>query len=240
MTDTHCHILYGLDDGSHGIEESIELIEAMKSIGFNNLILTPHYIKGSEYSANNELKESHLDKLKEALKERNIKMNLYLGNEIFIATNILELLEKKEITSLNNTKYLLIELPFHNQINHLNDIIYEIKIHGYIPVIAHPERYTYFQENPHLVDELREEEVLFQCNYSSIIGYYGHSAEKLLKYLLKNKYVDFFGSDMHHLDKGNFTIKNFPKIIKHIRKITGEDYLNEIINNCNSLVSKVE
>ena len=56
MTDTHCHILYGLDDGSHGIEESIELIEAMKSIGFNNLILTPHYIKGSEYSANNELK----------------------------------------------------------------------------------------------------------------------------------------------------------------------------------------
>ena len=80
MTDTHCHILYGLDDGSHGIEESIELIEAMKSIGFNNLILTPHYIKGSEYSANNELKESHLDKLKQALKERNIKINLYLGN----------------------------------------------------------------------------------------------------------------------------------------------------------------
>ena len=98
MTDTHCHILYGLDDGSHGIEESIELIEAMKSIGFNNLILTPHYIKGSEYSANNELKESHLDKLKQALNERNIKMNLYLGNEIFIATNILELLEENEIT----------------------------------------------------------------------------------------------------------------------------------------------
>ena len=73
MTDTHCHILYGLDDGSHGIEESIELIEAMKSIGFNNLILTPHYIKGSEYSANNELKESHLDKLKQALKDEERK-----------------------------------------------------------------------------------------------------------------------------------------------------------------------
>ena len=122
MTDVHSHILFNIDDGSYSIEESIILLKELKSIGFTNVILTPHYIKGSEYSANNQIKLERFTELKEEIKKQNIEINIYLGNEIFVCNNILELLEREEIVSLNNTKYLLIELPFHNQILNLEDI----------------------------------------------------------------------------------------------------------------------
>lgn len=235
MTDVHSHILFNIDDGSDSIEESITLLKELKSIGFTDIILTPHYIKGSEYSTNNQTKIERFSELKEEIKKQNIGINIYLGNEIFVCNNILELLERKEIFSLNNTKYLLIELPFHNQILNLEDIIYEINLKGYIPIIAHPERYEYFQKNYKLIDKLREMNVMFQCNYASILGYYGKSAEKLIKYMLKNKYVDYLGTDIHHIKK-TFVIDNFDKIKKKIIKIVGITYFENIIDNANSLI----
>ena len=106
MTDVHSHILFNIDDGSYSIEESIILLKELKSIGFTNVILTPHYIKGSEYSANNQTKLERFSELREEIKKQNIEINIYLGNEIFVCNNILELLEREEIVSLNNTKYL--------------------------------------------------------------------------------------------------------------------------------------
>ena len=236
MTDTHSHILFGIDDGSSSLKESIELLKKMKDTGFNNVILTPHYIEGSVFNANNIDKMNRYEMLLEELEKQNIDINIYLGNEIFISNNILSNIKRNQIFSLNNTKYLLIELPFHNKILNLEDIIYEIKIKGYIPIIAHPERYTYFQENKDLIDKLREEEVLFQANYASILGYYGKSSEKLMKYMLKKGYIDYLGTDIHHLNK-SYVLDNFSKIKKHIIKYTGSDYFNQIIDNCNSLIN---
>lgn len=236
MTDTHSHILFGIDDGSSSLKESIELLKKMKDTGFNNVILTPHYIEGSVFNANNIDKMNRYEMLLEELEKQNIDINIYLGNEIFISNNILSNIKRNQIFSLNNTKYLLIELPFHNKILNLEDIIYEIKIKGYIPIIAHPERYTYFQENKDLIDKLREEEVLFQANYASILGYYGKSSEKLMKYMLKKGYIDYLGTDIHHLNK-LYVLDNFSKIKKHIIKYTGSDYFNQIIDNCNSLIN---
>ena len=236
MTDTHSHILFGIDDGSSSLKESIELLKKMKDTGFNNVILTPHYIEGSVFNANNIDKMNRYEMLLEELEKQNIDINIYLGNEIFISNNILSNIKRNQILSLNNTKYLLIELPFHNKILNLEDIIYEIKIKGYIPIIAHPERYTYFQENKDLIDKLREEEVLFQANYASILGYYGKSSEKLMKYMLKKGYIDYLGTDIHHLNK-SYVLDNFSKIKKHIIKYTGSDYFNQIIDNCNSLIN---
>lgn len=236
MTDAHSHILFGIDDGSSSLKESIELLKKMKDTGFNNVILTPHYIEGSVFNANNIDKMNRYEMLLEELEKQNIDINIYLGNEIFISNNILSNIKRNQIFSLNNTKYLLIELPFHNKILNLEDIIYEIKIKGYIPIIAHPERYTYFQENKDLIDKLREEEVLFQANYASILGYYGKSSEKLMKYMLKKGYIDYLGTDIHHLNK-SYVLDNFSKIKKHIIKYTGSDYFNQIIDNCNSLIN---
>ena len=121
----------------------------------------------------------------------------------------------------------------------LEDIIYELKLKGLIPIIAHPERYTYFQENYKEVDRLREEGFLFQGNYASILGYYGKESQKLLKYMLKKKYIDYLGTDIHRINK-TYVLDNFKKIEKNIIKITKKDYYEEIKQNSNSIIKSEE
>ncbi len=235
MTDIHSHIIFDVDDGSKSIEESLELLKMLSSVGFNNVIMTPHYIEDTEYCSYNPEKLEKLNILRDEVKKHNIGINLYLGNEIFINDHIVEGIQEGKIYTLNNTKYLLFELPFHNQIIGLTDFVYELKIAGYVPILAHPERYSYFQNNYDLVDELKEEGLLFQCNYASILGYYGKESEKLLKYMLKNEYVDYLGTDIHHTSKA-YVIDNFKKIDKMFNKIAGKEYYQEIIQNGDNLV----
>ena len=235
MTDVHSHILFGIDDGSRTISESIELLKKLKSVGFNNVILTPHFILDSTYNSNYEANIKIYNELKERLISENIDINIYLGNEIFIDKNVPTLLEKNIITSLNETKYVLVEFPMHNKLLNIEDILYEIRSKGYEVVIAHPERYDAFKEDYSIVDTLREDGFLFQSNYSSILGYYGKDSIKLLKYMLKRHYIDFLGTDIHRIEK-TYVIDNFKKIEKHIIKVTGSEYYNKIQLNNNKLV----
>lgn len=235
MTDVHSHILFGIDDGSRTISESIELLKKLKSVGFNNVILTPHFILDSTYNSNYEANIKIYNELKERLLNENIDINIYLGNEIFIDKNVPTLLEKNIITSLNRTKYVLVEFPMHNKLLNIEDILYEIRSRGYEVVIAHPERYDAFKEDYSIVDTLREDGFLFQSNYSSILGYYGKDSIKLLKYMLKRHYIDFLGTDIHRIEK-TYVIDNFKKIEKHIIKVTGSEYYNKIQVNNNKLV----
>lgn len=235
MTDVHSHILFGIDDGSRTISESVELLKKLKSVGFNNVILTPHFILDSTYNSNYESNIKIYNELKERLIDENIDINIYLGNEIFIDKNVPTLLEKNIITSLNGTKYVLVEFPMHNKLLNIEDMLYEIRSRGYEVVIAHPERYDAFKEDYSIVDTLREDGFLFQSNYSSILGYYGKDSIKLLKYMLKRHYIDFLGTDIHRIEK-TYVIDNFKKIEKHIIKVTGSEYYNKIQANNNKLV----
>ena len=237
MTDTHSHILFNIDDGSNNIEESIAILKEMAEVGFKHVILTPHYIEGTEYSVTNEEKDIRFALLEKRIKEENLDITIHLGNEIFLHNNLIASIEGAKCYGLNKSNYLLVELPFHNQIRGLIDILYEFKVKGYTPIIAHPERYTYLQDNPDLVDKLKEEGTLFQCNYSSILGYYRKDAERLMKYMLKNHYVDYQGTDIHHINKA-FVLDNFAKIKKTIIKITGDEYFNEIMENCSNLIKE--
>ncbi len=229
MIDMHNHILYGIDDGCKTIEESIETIKNMKKIGFNSIVLTPHYIEDSSFKANNNLKLQRLEILKEELLKNNIDVNLFLGNEIFINESINELIINKEIRSINNTRYILIELPFNNQILNLDDYLYELKLKGYKIIIAHPERYTYFKDNYEEARKLYDSGVLFQVNYGSIIGQYGSSSLKLVKKLLKDDMVDFISTDIHKPSSSLFD--KFDDIKHKIIKIIGEDKFKDISYN---------
>lgn len=229
MIDMHNHILYGIDDGCKTIEESIETIKNMKKIGFNTIVLTPHYIEDSSFKANNNLKLQRLELLKEELLKNNIDVNLFLGNEIFINESINELIINKEIRSINNTRYILIELPFNNQILNLDDYLYELKLKGYKIIIAHPERYTYFKDNYEEARKLYDSGVLFQVNYGSIIGQYGSSSLKLVKKLLKDDMVDFISTDIHKPSSSLFD--KFDDIKHKIIKIIGEDKFKDISYN---------
>ena len=172
--------------------------------------------------------------LRKELKKNNIDINIYLGNEIYIDNNIFDLIKENKISTLNNTEYVLVELPLNGIYNDYIDIFTSLINEGCKIVLAHPERYTSFQEDYNKILELEELGVLFQCNINSIINKYGNNSKKLFKRLLKDKKVTFLGTDIHKDVKDYSFIK---KSIKKISKYVSEDYLNDIlINNAKNII----
>ena len=226
--DIHSHILYGIDDGSKTLEESINIIKEHVMMGFTDIVLTPHYIENSKYETDNIEKQNILKELKQELKKQNIKINLYLGNEVFVNNNLEELIKKEEISTINNSRYLLIEFPMNEKPKDINNIIYELKIKGIIPIIAHPERYDYVEKNPNIVLEWIEEGALLQSNYGSIIGIYGSGPQKTIKKLLKKDLIDVLATDIHY--PNNKIYLNIDKIRKKLNKLISEKRLIELTN----------
>lgn len=226
MIDIHSHIIYGIDDGCKTIDESIKTIKNLKNIGFDKFVLTPHYINGSNYNKNNKEKQQRLSLLKEEILKQNIDVELFLGNEIYINDEINELVLSKEVTTLNKSRYLLIEFPLYNKVNNVSDYIYELQIKGYKIIIAHPERYEYFKKNKKDINELYQSGVLFQCNYGSLIGKYGKDAQKLIEYLLKNNMVTFMSTDIHRPESS--MIDNFDIIRSKIESYIGQEGFKKI------------
>lgn len=229
MIDIHSHILFGVDDGCNSIQDSVDIIKKMKKIGFDKIVLTPHYIKGSNYVCDNNTKKLRLNLINKLLKENQIDVELILGNEVYINDEIDELIMSKQIFTINKSRYILIELPLYNKINNVEDIIYELKLKGYIPIIAHPERYLYFQKNRDELKKLYESGVYFQCNYGSIVGQYGKDATNLLIYLLQHNMVSFMGTDVHKPDSN--VLLNFHQIRKKIEEYIGEEGFKRISYN---------
>lgn len=235
--DIHSHLLFDIDDGSKTIEESIKILKQYEEMNFKDIVLTPHYIENSIYIHNNKLKIKKIEKLKEEIIKNNININIHTGNEVYITNNILKLLKKKEISCLNDSKYILIELPMNNEINNLDTIIFELLSNDIIPIIAHPERYTYIQKNIKIAEYLVNKGALLQINYGSIIGIYGNSAKKTVKKLLKNDLVTLIGTDIHHSNSKIYT--NMNKIRKKIIKIIGTEKADKIMKeNPNNIIYK--
>ena len=235
MKDCHCHILNGIDDGSKTIEESINILRHAEENGITDIVLTPHYIKNSSYSCNNHDKNNLLRELKKEVKRNNIDVNLYLGNEIMIDEDIVSLLKNGEASTVNNTKYVLIEFPMHNLRNNIDDIIFDLVRNNYIPIIAHPERYSYVQKNIDLVDNYIEMGAILQGNYQSLFGRYGNNAKKTLIKLLKNNKITILASDIHHEDT-DYRIKKTKKKLKRVVK--SEELVGDLlINNFDKIIN---
>lgn len=198
MIDIHSHILPGIDDGSRSMKESINIIKSASINGVTDIIVTPHYIYGSDYVLNNADKKKLLTKLKREVKKEKIDINLYLGNEVFVENNMLELNKKGEISTLNDSKYLLFELPLNYEFKGVEDIIYNLKCKGIIPVIAHPERYSFLKKNPKLIESLINAGAIFQSNIGSFLGTYGKEAKSNAILFLKHNMISFISSDVHH------------------------------------------
>lgn len=231
MIDIHSHILYGIDDGARTKEESIELLKRQKELGFTDIILTPHYIENTKYEASiNQKKEL----IKELEKETDVR--LYIGNEVYFSDKTVELLKENKISTLNNSRYLLIELPMSNRIKDLDEMLFDLTVNNIIPIIAHPERYSYVQEDIKYLDCLKETGVLFQMNYGSLVGKYGKTCEKTAKKLLKKDYISFIGTDIHRMDHNidmEKALKTLKKIIKNEQKIDNltRNNMKKVIEN---------
>ena len=224
MIDIHSHILPNIDDGARSIEETFNLIKEAQKAGFEAIISTSHYME-NYYETDVPEREVWVKAICENLQTKNIETNLYLGNEIYFSDNIIELLEQRKASTINNTSYVLFELPLNAEPMNLYDVVYEMLQYKLVPILAHPERYSYVQKDPDLVYDLIEKGVLMQANYGSIIGQYGEKAQIIVRKFFENNMVHFLGSDVH---RPNTIYPKIPQILREIESIIGSEKLEEL------------
>lgn len=197
QVDMHSHILPGIDDGAADLETSINLIRGMKELGYKKLVATPH-IMWDMYKNTPDIIKQKLQLVREAVKEEQIDIELHAAAEYFLDEHVEELLQKKEPLLTISENKVLTEFSLAFPSMNIKEILFEMQMQGYQPVIAHPERYIYLQRNKEFYDELRDIGCMFQLNILSLAGHYGRSVNELAQYLLKNNFYTLVGTDLHH------------------------------------------
>lgn len=224
MIDFHTHIIPNIDDGSRSVEETFNLIKEAKEAGFEGIILTSHYIE-NYYETEAKERDVWVNAISDSLKAKGIETNLYIGNEIYLSENIMNLLINRKASTINNTSYVLFEMPLNAEPMNLYDVIYSLQENKLVPVLAHPERYSFVQREPELIYDLIEKGVLMQSNYGSILGQYGENAKMIVKKFLENDMIHFLGSDVH---RQNTIYKKIPQALEEIKEIIGEEKLEKL------------
>lgn len=213
MYDIHSHILYGVDDGAVCIEESVEMAAQAAADGMEAIIATPHYIEGL-YASGYENNLSKLNRLIREIDKAGINMDIYLGNEILITPDILKLVKQGKVTALNESRYLLIELPFFDMPSYTERVLFNLEIEGYVAVLAHPERNEYIINDLNILYRLIKQGALVQMNISSIEGLYGKWVKKTAFRMLKHCMVHFIGTDTHSPRKRQTSVNDIIEILK--------------------------
>ena len=194
FVDIHSHILPGIDDGPKNVSESISLITKMQEIGFSKIIGTPHSYPGLYDNTTDSIKKS----FEEINKELKLNINIDYASEYMIEHGIIEKAKNKNLLCIKDN-YVLVEMSFISEPEGLFEIIYEICVNGYIPILAHPERYLFYADNFKMYFKLKKVGCLFQMNLLSSTDYYGRGVRQNLEKLLEKELIDFSGSDAHSL-----------------------------------------
>lgn len=201
QTDIHSHLIPGIDDGVQTMEESIEMIKALSSLGFKKLITTPHIM--SDYFRNTpEIINEGLANVRAEIKKQGIPIELDAAAEYYLDEAFLDKIKEEKLLTFGN-KYVLFEVSYINPPDTLSSILFELNIRGYIPVLAHPERYPFWYNKFEEYYKIKEAGALFQLNTNSLVGYYGGPAKKIAERMIDENMIDFIGSDLHgqrHLD----------------------------------------
>lgn len=203
FTDYHSHVLPGVDDGIELLDGALETLEWFEKLGVKSIWLTPHIMEEIP-NTSKKLKE----RFQFLLQHYSGGMALHLAAEYMLDNLFEERLATEDLLPIGEAqKHLLVETSYFNPPMGLNNILLRIKAKGYIPILAHPERYTYMNENDYW--RLKGLEIGFQLNLLSLIGAYGPEVQGKAEWLLKNGYYQLCGSDIHRLPfwKESFTKK---------------------------------
>ena len=196
-TDMHSHLLPGIDDGSPDLATSLRLIKGMVDLGYTKLITTPHIMWDMYKNTPDKIQEK-LEMLRAAVKENGINVEIHAAAEYFLDEYVEQLLRKNEPLLPISGKMVLVEFSLAYPSHSLKDILFEMQMQGYLPVVAHPERYIYLEHARDFYDELKDIGCLFQLNLLSLGNHYGKSVHELAQYLMKKEYYDLVGTDLHH------------------------------------------
>jgi tyrosine-protein phosphatase YwqE len=215
-TDMHSHILPGIDDGSRNLEMSVELVRGMKELGYRKLIATPH-VMWDVYKNSSDIILHKLGDLKEKLKQESVDIELEAAAEYFLDDHVVGLVKNNVPLLTIGNKRVLVEFSLANPSLELKDIIFQLQMQSYQPIIAHPERYLYLDRHRDFYDEMKDMGCLFQLNALSLIGSYGKTVQDLGLYLVKKGYYDLIGTDLHHA-RHLEALRN-PALGNHLKKL---------------------
>jgi tyrosine-protein phosphatase YwqE len=193
----HSHLLPGIDDGVEDLQSSLQLIGHLHDLGYRKLITTPHTM-WDMYKNTRETIEKGAAMVNNLLSLHRINMAFSAASEYFTDEHFEEMLRKDEPLLTLKDRMVLVEFSFLSQPIELKKILFNMQIKGYQPVIAHPERYMYFHNHRHQYNEMKEIGCMFQLNMLSLGGHYGRPAAEVANYLIRKKYVDLLGTDLHN------------------------------------------
>jgi tyrosine-protein phosphatase YwqE len=214
--DAHSHLLPGIDDGSKDMQTSVTLIQGMKALGYRKLITTPH-VMWDMYQNTRDIILKKLDQVRTKLKEGSVDIQLDAAAEYFIDDHLADLLRQKEPLLSFGNNLVLVEFSMASPSFELKEVLFEMQMQGYQPVVAHPERYAYLVHNKDFYDELKDTGCLFQLNILSLSGYYSETVMELGRYLAKKQYYDLVGTDLHHFRHLD-ALQN-PSVLSHLQKL---------------------
>ena len=203
FTDIHSHVLYGIDDGSKSLDDSVSIIKKFQDLGINKIVTTPHVMAGVWPNTKADILLK-LDELRKKLIKEGIH-NFFVdaAAEYMLDENFIKLLEKKELLTIQGNK-ILIEMSYISAPSNLFEIIFHIQLLGFIPVLAHPERYNYYHKETSNYNRLLRSGVLFQLNLLSLSRFYGSMVQKTAVYLLENNMYSYVGTDAHNVTHLNY------------------------------------
>ena len=232
MVDIHSHILPKIDDGSQGLSMTYEMLRRCSDDGVKKIIATPHYYDCS--SAEFRKVKAMVRMLNKLLYKQNLDMKIFYGQEVYLTENILKEYEKKKIGTINDSRYMLIELNMDRFSHNMLNMIYELRIRDIVPIIAHPERYNFILKKSNILNSLIKEGCLFQINSGSIEGNFGWKVKKRARILMRHNIYSFIGSDAHNNSKRKTGIKKSLKFLKKVN-VDCEDYFEsnseKLLNN---------
>ncbi len=194
--DIHNHTLPGIDDGAKSTEDTDFLLSEMKNLGFSKVIATPHTIDTVWNNTTETITKAHkLASVK--LPELTDSLDYGFASEYMMDDNFLKRLKEEKLLTLKDN-YVLVEMSYLNPSIQLFDILFELQVEGYQPVLAHPERYNFYHKDFNQYSKLKKAGCLFQINLLSTTGYYGKGVADAANKLLGENMIDFAGSDVHH------------------------------------------
>lgn len=216
--DIHSHLLSNIDDGVKTVYQSAYIIEQFEMLGVQKIITTPHVMQDIWPNTSETIRHK-CKEMEEVLKSLEIKIHLEASAEYMLDELFIERLEKKDIIPIHR-KHLLVEMSTFSPPLNLNSMLFDIKLAGYTPILAHPERYSFYHEDIDKLDELKEMGILFQLNLLSLSGYYGEKVKEAAIKMITEGYIDFTGSDVHNYQQYQILEKGFlPKYASKIAEL---------------------
>lgn len=225
-TDIHSHLIPGIDDGSKSVEESLKLINELYELGYDKIITTPH-IMNDYYKNTPEIILAGLDTIRREIQNLGIHVRIEAAAEYYLDYEFQAKIGKEKFLTLGEN-YILFELSYLSPPQGIENTIFNLQTNGYKTILAHPERYVYWNNNFEMYERLKDRDVYFQININSLSGEYSLSSQKTAENLIKKEMVEFVGTDLHNA-----------RHIEIIKSLLGNKHLIKLIESGKLLNNRI-